>query len=105
MVYALIENGIVANIIWLYSGNAAEFPNAVPLGDIPAAIGDSYDGEHFYRDGVRVLSPLEKAKKEAQTMQEEIPMLKAQVQALADRGEFLEDCIAEMAAVVYADAE
>ena len=57
MVYALIENGIVANIIWLYSGNAADFPCAVPLGDIPAAVGDTYDGVHFYRDGVRVLSP------------------------------------------------
>lgn len=75
MVYALIENGIVANIIWLYSGNAAEFPNAVPLGDIPAAVGDTYDGEHFYRDGVRVLSPLEKARQEARDMAEALALL------------------------------
>ena len=31
--------------------NADEFPNAVPLGDVPAGIGDTYDGAHFYRDG------------------------------------------------------
>ena len=75
MVYALIENGIVANIIWLYSGNAAEFPNAVSLGDIPAAVGDAYDGEQFYRDGVRVLSPLEKARQEARDMAEALALL------------------------------
>ena len=75
MVYALIENGIVANIIWLYSGNAAEFPNAVPLGDIPAAVGDTYDGVHFYRDGVRVLSPLEKARQETRDMEEALALL------------------------------
>ncbi len=42
MNYALIENGIVTNLIWLHPGNAADFPGAVPLGDIPAAIGDTY---------------------------------------------------------------
>lgn len=30
-------------------------------------------------------------------------LLKAQVQAISDRNEFVEDCIAEMATVVYAD--
>ena len=33
---------------------------------------------------------------------DEITLLRAQVQALTDRGEFLEDCIAEMAGIVYA---
>ena len=36
-------------------------------------------------------------------MQEELPMLKAQIQALSDRNDFVEDCIAEMAAVVYGE--
>ena len=31
MNYALIENGIVANIIWLYPANAGDFPSAVPI--------------------------------------------------------------------------
>lgn len=36
-------------------------------------------------------------------LEAENTLLKAQVQAVADRNEFVEDCIAEMAAVVYAD--
>ena len=36
-------------------------------------------------------------------LQSENTLLRAQVQALSDRGEFLEDCIAEMAMVVYAE--
>ena len=38
-----------------------------------------------------------------EALQTENTLLRAQVQALADRGEFLEDCIAEMAMVVYAE--
>lgn len=59
MNYALIENGIVTNLIWLHPGNAADFPGAVPLGDIPAAIGDTYVNGVFWRGGVRVLSVAE----------------------------------------------
>jgi hypothetical protein len=61
MNYALIENGTVANIIWLYEGNAYEFPNAVKLNDVPAQIGDAYADGVFCRDGVAVLSPLDRA--------------------------------------------
>ena len=37
----------------------------------------------------------------AAALEKENVRLKAQVQALTDRGEFVEDCLAEMAAVVY----
>lgn len=40
---------------------------------------------------------------ENETLTTENRTLKAQVQALSDRGEFVEDCIAEMAEVVYAE--
>lgn len=60
MNYALIENGIVTNIIWLSYTNADDFPNAVAMGDLPVAIGDSWDGEYFYRDGQRILTRTEK---------------------------------------------
>ncbi len=103
MNYALIENGVVTNLIWLYSGNEADFPSAVPCGELPVAIGDTYDGQDFYRGGNKVVSALAAAQQEVQTMQEELPMLKAQIQALSDRNDFVEDCIAEMAAVVYAE--
>lgn len=75
MNYALIENGVVTNIIWLYSGNAGDFPTAVPCGDVPVAIGDTYDGEHFYRGGERVFTPLEQARKDAEDMQAELELL------------------------------
>jgi len=59
MNYALIENGTVTNIIWLYEGNAGDFPGAVPIGDRPVQIGDAYAGGVFTRDGVPVLTQLE----------------------------------------------
>lgn len=75
MNYAVVENGTVTNIIWLYPGNASDFPDAVPCGDLPVAIGDTYDGEHFFRDGERVLTALEQAQKDAEDMQAAIALL------------------------------
>lgn len=75
MNYAVVENGTVTNIIWLYPANASDFPDAVPCGDLPVAIGDTYDGEHFFRDGVQVLSALEQAQQEASDMQAALALL------------------------------
>lgn len=61
MNYALIENGIVTNIIWLYETNAEEFPGAVKLGERQVEIGDTYEDGRFYRDGVEVLTAEEEA--------------------------------------------
>lgn len=43
-------------------------------------------------------APMTNAELEAENV-----LLKAQVQAISDRNDFVEDCIAEMATVVYAD--
>lgn len=90
MNYALVENGVVTNLIWLYPANAAEFPNAVPMGDIPVAIGDTWDGEHFYRNGERVLSPMEQAQEEARDMLAALSLLgvteESNAQAAASEG-------------------
>lgn len=75
MDYALIENGVVTNVIWLYPGNASDFPNAVPMGDIPAGIGDTYEDGVFYRNGERVLTLQEQMQKEAADMQEALALL------------------------------
>ena len=64
MIYALTDNGIVANIISLNARNASDFPAAVKLGDRPVDIGDTYIDGKFYRDGVEVLTPMEQAQAE-----------------------------------------
>ena len=73
--YALVENGVVTNVMVLYPPSAAEFAGAVPCGEIPAAIGDTYDGEHFYRAGERVLTALEQAQKDAEDMAAALELL------------------------------
>lgn len=75
MRYAVIEDGAVVNVIILYPGGAKSFPTAVPCGDVPVAIGDTYDGQDFYRDGARVLSPVEQARKDAEDMQAALELL------------------------------
>ena len=64
MRYALIDNGIVSNVIVLNDRNASDFPTAVKLGDRPVCIGDTYADGKFYRDGVEVLTPMEQAQAE-----------------------------------------
>lgn len=64
MRYALIEGGIVTNVIALNDRNAGDFPSAVKLGDRPVAIGDTYTDGKFYHDGVEVLTPMEQAQAE-----------------------------------------
>nr|DAQ30252.1 MAG TPA: hypothetical protein [Caudoviricetes sp.] len=73
--YAIVENGVVTNVMVLYPPSAAEFEGAVPCGEIPVAIGDTYDGEHFYRAGERVLTALEQAQKDAEDMAAALELL------------------------------
>lgn len=71
MNYAIIENGVVGNVIVLRPANAGDFPGAVALHDRPVGIGDSYQDGKFYRDGEELL-----------TAQEEIEQYKAALQTL-----------------------
>lgn len=75
MNYALIENGIVANIIWLYPGNASDFPNAVPCADVSVAIGDTYKGGAFYRDDERLLTNMEEMLAQQEDMKAALALL------------------------------
>lgn len=54
---AVITDGVVTNIIIIdpdrYTGSA------VQTGDLPVAIGDTYDGADFCRDGAKVEIPVE----------------------------------------------
>lgn len=60
MRYALIEDGIVSNIIWLYPGNDYEFPNAVHIEQLSVSIGDEYINGSFYHNGEKLLTSNEK---------------------------------------------
>lgn len=82
--YALEENGVVTNVMVLYPPSAAEFEGAVPCGEIPVAIGDTYDGEHFYRAGERVLTALEQAHKDAEDMQAALELLGVETEQEAE---------------------
>lgn len=59
MNYAIIEDGVVINVIWILETNKDDFPNAVYLGDRPVQIGDTYKDGRFFRDGAEVLTALE----------------------------------------------
>mgnify|MGYP004648232519 CR=1 FL=1 len=56
MNYAIIENGVVGNVIVLRPANAGEFPGAAALGDRSVGIGDTYSDGRFRRDGEEVLT-------------------------------------------------
>ena len=90
MNYAWIENGVVTNLIYLLPSNAAEFPHAVPMGGVPAAIGDSWDGAQFLRDGRPVLTAAEQAAADAQDMRAALSLLgvteESNAQAAASEG-------------------
>ena len=68
MNYAIVENDIVTNIIWLHPMNAHEFPEAVPLVDYPVQIGDTLLGGVWYRDGERIRTQSEIIAEEIQDM-------------------------------------
>ncbi len=54
MRYAVIENGVVSNVIQLHRRNAMDFPAAVNADDHAIEVGDVYSEGEFYRDGVQV---------------------------------------------------
>lgn len=56
MRYALIENGVVANIVEINHLRAADFPSAVSVEDYPVCVSDTYANNKFYHDGEEVLS-------------------------------------------------
>lgn len=70
----------------------------------PVQIGDTMDMNNAYYDpeGNLRLSPEVKTYSEKLQLEKDITLKNAQIKALTDRNEFLEDCMAEMATIVYA---
>ena len=87
MRYALIDNGIVTNIIGLNDRNASDFPTAVKLVDRPVGIGDTYTAGKFYRDGAEVLTLLEAAQAEIETYKSALTELGVETEEVSDNAE------------------
>ena len=60
---ALIENGVVTNMLWC-SDSEPETESLIDPADRPVGIGDTYSDGKFYRDGEEILTPLEAAQKQ-----------------------------------------
>lgn len=81
--------GRVLSVTWpKYAPNDAPKVETLPEGDTC---------DYLYVDGEFVYDPLPEEPRPV----DEMTLLRAQVQALSDRNEFMEDCIAEMAMMVY----
>ena len=52
---ALLENGVVTNLLWCSDGEP-ETQVLIDCGELGVAIGDSYRSGKFYREGQEVLS-------------------------------------------------
>ncbi len=61
MTYALVEGGVVTNLIWLYPENEQDFPGAVAVGDLPVRVGDAWQNGMFLRGGEKLRTPLDEA--------------------------------------------
>lgn len=93
MEYCIVEDGVIVNMI------VAEADFAVEIGALPgydgAAIGGAYTPPAPEPEPPTTDERLEK-------LEAENKLLREQVSAQADQAEFYEECIAEMAAIVYA---
>lgn len=93
MEYCIIEDGMIVNMIVADADFAAEI-GALPGYD-GAAIGGAYMPPAPEPEPPTTDERLEK-------LEAENKLLREQVGAQADQAEFYEECIAEMAAIVYA---
>lgn len=71
---ARIEDSVVVNMEWC-SSDEPQTETLIDVFDRPVGIGDTYDGTDFYRDGVKVLTPLETAQAEIEDMRAALAML------------------------------
>lgn len=68
--YAKISDGVVRNVLTIRRSQAAEFPDCVAMGDIPAGIGDTYEDGLFYRGGKQVKTEVQKKDDQLQATSE-----------------------------------
>ena len=71
---AVLENGVVVNILWCSDGEP-ETDTLIDPEDRPVGIGDTYKDGKWYRDGVEILTPLEQAQQNAKNLQDQMAEL------------------------------
>lgn len=64
---AVVDNGVIFNIIWC-SDSEPETDTIINPADRPVAIGDTYRDGKFYRGGVEILTPLEDAQEQLESL-------------------------------------
>lgn len=73
---AVIDGGIVVNTIWC-NDYTPETDTQKDPGERIIGIGDTYSDGKWYRDGVEILTPLEKAQKNVESLQAQMTELDA----------------------------
>lgn len=104
MIYAILNETLttVENIVEshrAFEENWIQVPTNAPV-----SIGDTYNYSMFYSpDGeLRVSPEIKVAQDRIKELEQDNILKTTQIQELSDRNNFLEDCIAEMAGMVYA---
>lgn len=104
MIYAVLNEtmDVVKNITESYIPLNSSWIQ-IPA-NMPVCIGDTYDGYAFYdsNGNHRMSYEVQVTQERVKELEQENVLKTAQIQALSDRNDFLEDCIAEMAGLVYA---
>lgn len=108
---AAVKDNIVQNVIEIRPAHKLGYERATESklialdDDMLVQVGDVHDAEAgvFLRDGVDVCQDdtLKVLRARAAALESENTLLKAQVQALSERDDFVEDVIAEMAMMIY----
>lgn len=93
MEYCIVEDGVIVNMI------VAEADFAAEIGALPGYDGAAIGGA--YTPPAPEPEPPTTDERVAK-LESENKLLREQVSAQADQAEFYEECIAEMAAIVYA---
>ena len=81
MNFALLDNGIVTNIIWINPEQQSEFQPGAPTGDLPVMSGDTYENGKFYRNGKEVtpLTPAPEPTEQLYTLDEAAAIIASEV--------------------------
>ena len=80
MNFAIVEDGVVTNVIWLSASNRGDFLNSVCVANRAVAIGDQYIDGVFLRDG----TPVPAYTEQIEAMSNQIGELEAAVSSIEE---------------------